>query len=231
MAARYALYFAPAEDTLLWRLGSAWLGRDAASARVLPRPTVDGFSPERLEELTASPRSYGLHATLKAPFALRPSLTVEDLAGAVRSLAARHACFALPRMEVGPLSDFIAVRTDSDCVALQALADACVVDLDGFREPAGEDDVARRRAAGLTSRQEELLTHFGYPFVLDQWRFHITLTGRLTPLDARRLRPWLSRHLADALAPVQRCENLCLFVQAASGADFRLLQRFPLNRH
>jgi hypothetical protein len=74
-----------------------------------------------------------------------------------------------------------------------------------------------------------LLAQFGYPFALDQFRFHMTLTERLPPDDANRLRPWLAQHLSLPLAAPVRCDDLCLFVQERPGEAFRLLQRFPLN--
>jgi putative phosphonate metabolism protein len=230
MTARYALYFTPAQDTPVWSLGCAWLGRDPATGQVLGRPQVDGFSAERLRELTAFPRLYGLHATLKPPFRLRPGSTSEELADAVRSLAARHASFQLPRLAVGLLAGFLALRTVADSPRLRALADAGVTELDEFRLPPDDAELQRRRAVGLTWRQEELLLRYGYPYVLDEWRFHITLTERLATADAERLRPWLAEHLRTALDQPLRCEDVCLFVQPLTGADFRLLQRFPLNR-
>ena len=229
MTTRYAVYFAPAQDTPLWAFGCAWLGRNPATGQVLAQPQVDGFSADRLRELTASPRLYGLHATLKPPFQLQPGITSEELADAVRSLAACHTSFELPRLEVGLLAGFLALRTVADSTRLRALADAGVMELDRFRQPPDAAELQRRRATVLPPRQEELLLRYGYPYVLDQWRFHITLTERLTAADAERLRPWLAERLRAVLNQRLRCEDVCLFVQPLTGADFRLLQRFPLN--
>ena len=78
------------------RSGCAWLGRDAASGIALSQPPVDSVSGERLRALTASPRHYGLHATLKPPFRLAAGTTDEMLVGAVSELAARMPSFTLP---------------------------------------------------------------------------------------------------------------------------------------
>ncbi|HTT39703.1 MAG TPA: DUF1045 domain-containing protein [Burkholderiales bacterium] len=228
MSRRYALYFAPPEHTDLWRLGCAWLGRDPATGRRLRPPAVDGFSAQRIRGLTASPRLYGLHATLKPPFRLRSGCTRDDLVEAAHALAARHAAFALPALEVGTLAGFLALRTSLPSDRLRRLADACAVELDHFRADPQEEELVRRRQAGLTPRQEELLLHLGYPYLLDQWRFHITLTESVAGVEAERLAAWLASYFRAATQPV-RCEDICLFVQPAPRAEFQILRRFPLR--
>jgi putative phosphonate metabolism protein len=231
VAARYAVYFAPPQQSLLWSIGCAWLGRDPASGQAIPQPGSEDIPLPQLRELTASPCMYGLHATLKAPFRLIAAASQEDLVDAVRTLASRHAVFELPKLEIGLLAQFIAVRTVGPSAPLQRLADATVVELDRFRLPPDDEELSRRRAASLTQRQNDLLRRYGYPYVLDQWRFHITLTERLNADDAERLQPWLREHFRDALASPLHCTDVCLFSQALPNANFRLLRRFPLTRN
>jgi len=230
MSARYAVYFAPTESTPLWHSACRWLGRDARSAERLPQPEVDGWSAERLSQITASPRMYGFHATLKPPFQLAEGRTASQLASALRGLASRLPAFNLPRLAVRPLAGFVALQPAQPDAKLTALADACVIELDGFRRPASTEELAQRRAAGLSPRQEQLLAQFGYPFVLDQFRFHMTLTEQLPRTEANRLCPWLTDYFAPALASPLLCDDLCLFAQERPGEAFLLLQRFPLDR-
>jgi len=229
MSPRYALYLAPPEHSDLWRLGCAWLGRDPTTGRAVSQPAVDAFSAERIRGLTASPRLYGLHATLKPPFRLRSGCGRDDLVEAAQALAARHAAFALPTLEVGTLAGFLALRTALQSDRLQLLADACAVELDHFRAHPQEEELARRRQAGLTPRQEELLLRLGYPYLLDQWRFHITLTESVAGAEADQLVAWLASYFRAATQPV-RCEDICLFVQPAPRAEFQILRRFPLRK-
>jgi putative phosphonate metabolism protein len=229
MTARYAIYFAPAESTALWRDACRWLGRDARNGAQLPQPEVDGFSAEQILAITASPRLYGFHATLKPPFRLVAGRTAAELAHAVQRFASRLQAFLLPDLAVRSLAGFLALQPTHADAKLAALADACVIELDGFRLPLSAQELAQRRRADLSQRQDQLLQQFGYPFVLDQFRFHMTLTERLLRADAERLRPWLSRYLADALAVPLHCADLCLFVQEQPGDAFLLLQRFSLD--
>ena len=73
------------------------------------------------------------------------------------------------------------LRETEPSAALQALADACVEQLDRFRAPPSDAELARRRRASLTPRQDAMLVRWGYPYVFDTWFFHMTLTRRLTP--------------------------------------------------
>ena len=87
----------------------------------------------------------------------------------------------LPPLAVADLHGFLALRETVPCPPLQALADACVEDLDRFRAPPSEAELARRRRASLTTQQDAMLVRFGYPYVLETWFFHMTLTRRLSP--------------------------------------------------
>ena len=219
MTARAALYYAPEADDPLWRAGCDWLGRDPASGRTYPQPDRD--------ELTAGPRRYGFHATLKPPMRLAHPwhALVEDTA----ALAARLAPFELPPLEVADLSGFLALREAAPCPALQALADACVTELDAHRVPASAAELARRRQAGLTPAQDAVLLDWGYPYVLSTWQFHMTLTRRLSAQERTTTLPAAVAHFAAACALPRRVESICLFSQAAPGSPFLLAERLPLG--
>jgi putative phosphonate metabolism protein len=229
MTARYAIYVAPTEDTLLWHAACRWLGRNPRTEADLTQPEVAGFTAERIRLLTASPRLYGFHGTLKPPFRLATGCTLTQLADAARELAVTLIAFSLPPLELAPLDGFLALRPAAESAQLQGLAETCVAVLDCFRAPPDVEELARRRAAGLSMRQEELMARFGYPYVFDQFRFHLTLTERLEAEDADGLRPWLTHYFAESLTQPLRCEGLCLFAQDRPGEVFRLLQRFPLK--
>jgi hypothetical protein len=98
-----------------------------------------------------------------------------------------------------------------------------------FRRPTDPTELQRRRTSGLTQRQEALLGEFGYPYVFDQYRFHLTLTGRLDNETAARLRPWLELELGPVLLHQERVAELCVFVQDAADSLFRLDRRSPFG--
>ncbi|NMJ42198.1 DUF1045 domain-containing protein [Roseomonas sp. JC162] len=221
---RLALYWAPEENDALHALGSTWLGRDAASGRAQTQPAVDGMD---LAELTADPRGYGLHATLKPPFRLaRGYAAARDAAAA---LAGRTAPFDLPPLAVHDLDGFLALRESAPCPALTAFANACVEALDDHRVPPSEAEIARRRPERLSARQRDYLDRWGYPYVFEEWRFHVTLTRRLAPKEKAVVMPAVTAFLGEAPGRKRQVTSLSLFVQPAPGAPFTIAERLPLR--
>lgn len=217
--ARYAVYFAPPDSHPLGRAGSGWLGDE--------RPAREGVE---------QPWRYGFHATLRPPMALAAGASPADFAQAVSALAARTRRFAMPPLAVAWLGDFLALRPAPDIDArhpLHGLADACLRELDAWRAPITEAQVAQRLATGpLDAEQQELLRRWGYAHVLERWRFHMTLSNTMPP-DADLRRQWMDaarRHFAAALGEPLECDSVCVFVEATPGAPFVLALRIALAR-
>lgn len=69
--------------------------------------------------------------------------------------------------------------------------------LDRFRAPVSGAERARRRNAGLSPPQEALLAQEGYPKVMEEFRFHMTLTAQLPQADIALWSAAVRRHLPD----------------------------------
>lgn len=179
--ARFAIYWLPEGRLSAW--GESWLGWQMAEGRPLPRPEVPGL-PAPIEGLTAAATVYGLHATIKPPFRLAAAATEADLRAALAAFCATERPVTAGELALTDLGGFLALTPTGDSTALNAMAGRAVAAFDAFRAPAPPDETARRRAAGLTPGQEEMLTRWGYPYVMEEFRFHVTLTGRL-PADQR----------------------------------------------
>ena len=220
--ARVAVYYAPRQDDPLSTLAADWLGRDPVTNADRAQPDLPD-----IHAVTADPRGYGFHATLKPPMRLIGSWT--DLLGAARALAGRIAPFDLPPLAVSDVHGFLALRETRPSDALQALADACVADLDAFRAPPTDAELARRRRSRLTEAQEAMLVRWGYPYAFDTWFFHMTLTRRVTAEEKAIYGPAAERHFAPALAQPRLVEDICLFTQAGPGAPFVIAERLALR--
>jgi putative phosphonate metabolism protein len=226
---RYALYLVPPRDCLLWERACRWLGRDPETGSISPQPEVPGYSGQRVLQLTRSPRQYGFHATLNAPFRLANGVDESQLMGEIARLAGSLPALSMPALKVDKLGSFIALRPSADTAELMTLARLCVTALDRLRAPLESSERARRQAAGLTPHQNDLLARWGYPYVLDEYRFHMTLTESLDDADAALLLPWLQTWLGPALDVEPGKADLAAFVQPDSGAEFILRRRFPLR--
>lgn len=221
---RIALYYAPSIDDPLHEHTSAWLGRDAVTGAALPQRPVAGLD---IAEITADARGYGFHATLKPPFRLQGE--VSAALQTARQFAARTAPFALPPLQITDLDGFLALRESLPCPALQMLADGAVTALDAHRAPPTEAEIARRKPEMLSPRQREYLQDWGYPYVFAEWRFHMTLTRRLTAAEKAIILPAVTEALGDAPALSRTISDICVFAQAAPGAPFTILERLTLR--
>ena len=221
---RIALYYAPEPHDPLHERASAWLGRDAFSGAELSQPAIAGID---IAEVTADARGYGFHATLKPPFRVQGD--TQAALQAAQDFAARTAAFALPLLQITDLDGFLALREAEPCPSLQVLADGAVTALDPHRAPATEAEIARRKPDKLSPRQREYLASWGYPYVFAEWRFHMTLTRRLTPAEKSIILPVVTDALVDAPAISRTVTDICIFAQAAPGAPFIILERLKLR--
>lgn len=226
-AARYAIYFAPAPGSALAGFGASVIGYDAATGAEV------GFLPELVgrfaqwREAVAEPSRYGFHATLKAPFALATGVSEVDLLDEVVALARRLETVELGPLGIAEIGSFLAL-VPSDQSAAQALAQAVVEGLDQLRAPLSAADRARRLQAPLSARQVEFLDRWGYPYVADEFRFHMTLSGPLPAEDRGKARGVLD----DIFAPIQRAcslDALSVFQQPDRAQRFRLIARARLE--
>ncbi|HET7408896.1 MAG TPA: DUF1045 domain-containing protein [Paracoccaceae bacterium] len=223
---RYAVYWAPPAGSALAGFGAAWLGWDADGGRAVPHPEAPGL-PAPVAEFTAKPRRYGFHATLKAPFRLRAADERAALPVVARLVAAKVAPFEAPPLALKRIGRFIALVPSGACEPLSALADHCVETFHDFAAEPPEAELDRRRP-GLTGRQEQLLGRWFYPYVFDEFRFHLTLTGALEPEIADRTFDVLRELTAPFCAAPMPVTEVCLF---GEGEDrhFQLIGRYPLT--
>lgn len=222
---RFGLYVVP--EGAFYRTGAAWLGWDSVAGCTVKSPDLPGL-PDRVAALTRTPRKYGFHGTVKPPFRLAAGTEAADLDAAARAFCGVRAPVVIPSLEVRQLGGFVAVVPAVPSDGLADLAAATVEALDAFRAPLTEDELARRRASGLTDRQDALLTRWGYPFVKEEFRFHLTLTGRLPATEAETVLDVLAAHFAPVLPAPFVIDSLCLMGEGEDGL-FHLVHRYNLS--
>lgn len=223
---RYAIYALPPPGPLA-AFGARWLGWDIAAGRAVPQHAPPGL-PAPVAGITGTPRRYGLHATIKPPFRLSAGSTPGDLTAALDRLCARYAPVTLGMLRLVPLGRFLALVPSGTADRIDALAAATVAGLDPFRAPASGDEVARRRQSGLTEAQARNLATWGYPHVMDCFRFHITLTGKLPKPLIEPVRNVLDAALAPLLPAPFVVGGLTLAGEDRDGF-FHALHHSPLT--
>jgi putative phosphonate metabolism protein len=228
MTARYAIYYAPPEGSALWRKASAWLGRDAVTGAEVTRPVVPGLDGLDVGDLTADPRHYGFHATLKAPFELAEGKTESELLAAAADFAAGLTPFEAA-IAPAALGRFLAFRLQDGEAEMTALHAACVRGFEAFRAPLGDADLVRRRKANLTPEQDDRLVSWGYPYIFEDFRFHMTLTGAIRDEQVRERVLTALQALFAAESGPHRFDGIAVFRQTDRQASFDVLQRFPFR--
>lgn len=202
-AARFALYYAPPRASAWWRAGCAWLGRDPEDGATLAPPQ---------------------------PGALRPGVAPDELVAAAAAWARACAPLAID-VDVAALGAFVALRpahAHGDD-ALRALAARALRALAPLRRPPADAERAKRAAAPLSERQRALLAEWGYPYVLDEYRFHMTLSDPLDdPAERAALIDWW-KAAAAALGPLP-VDHAAIFVEARPGTPFMLWKRLPFGQ-
>lgn len=227
---RYALYYVPDQESRFYRFGAQVLGYDAFTARdiafppELPRPHADW------PELTSDPRRYGFHATLKAPFSLRPGKTETDVIVAAQQFAEQHRIIPVIVPVVRTLCSFVAIVPSQRNAALNDLARDCVVAFDPFRAPLSPQDRARRNSVALTPKQRDHLDSWGYPYVMDDFRFHMTLTGSL-PRESRDVIAAMLHQGFSALNVTRLpIDKIAIFKQQDGLSQFGIIATFDLKK-
>ncbi len=215
---RAAVYYAPERHDPLWTAGCTWLGADPETATVLAQPDIPGIA-----AATTDPRRYGFHATLKPPMRLRG--TFDAFLADAETLARRLTPFEMPRLRVADDFGFLALLAEPSA-ALDDLAAACVTKLDTHRLPESAAEQAKR-AIGRTESERRNLSRWGYPYVLEDWRFHMTLSNTaaaVSLLDPARA------HFEKALAAQRYFASLAIYIEPAPGENFRLVKRLDLGQ-
>lgn len=220
---RHAVYYTPPPGAFA-DFGAGWLGWDVAQGARANR-TLDV---EGAEEITATPRRYGFHATLKPPFRLAEGRTVGELEAAVANVAAATPAIRGAHLHLQRLGPFLALVPASDHAPFSALADAMVRNLDVFRLPPSDAEIARRRTAGLTPAQDGHLLRWGYPYVFEEFRFHMTLSGKLDPATAARVEAALASVLAQVVPNPFDITDVTLAGEDEDGY-FHELHRYTLS--
>lgn len=231
MTPRFAVYLAPEASSALWRFGSAVVGYDAATGQDVTPPSLPGFSAEDWHRLTVDPRRYGFHGTLKAPFRLADGLDEAVLSSAFDALAVSLSPFEMPALVVHPLSAFVALVPPEPLPPLSALAWRAVEALDGLRAPLSDAEVTRRKPERLTERQRIYLDTYGYPYVRDEFRFHMTLTGALPEPELSRAAAILAEAYGESgAAQPFTVSDIALYRQDNPDARFTIVRRAMLGR-
>ncbi|WP_068086849.1 DUF1045 domain-containing protein [Polycladidibacter stylochi] len=227
---RYAIYYSPEHKSPLEQCGSAWLSRDAFTGQTLPPIHIGPITHERFLQLTTEPRRYGFHGTLKPPFALQPSFNLSDLSTALADFARKTAPFLIDGLAVTTIGRFLALTPATPSAQLSELAANCVREFDHMRAIQSQADIERRRQAGLSPAQDRYLLDWGYPYIFEFFRFHMTLSNKLEDgNEAKALHQAATQHFSAHINQPHKIETLVLACEEERGKPFKIISTFALE--
>ena len=213
---RAAIYFTPPAGSALAKTAALWLGRNPFDGE--PTRKAD----KTRDPLIASPARYGFHATVVAPFRLNETADLETIDARLAEFCAAQAPFAITAAVPEKLGRFFALVPTEPSSKLQMLEEAAVRAFARFRAKPSEDEIARRRPDSLTERQRAYLEEWGYPYVFDEFRFHMTLSGALSKAEAKALHSDLKSTFAAFDGETLAIDQLAIFVEPEPEAPFRV---------
>ncbi|MBP1858607.1 DUF1045 domain-containing protein [Rhizobium herbae] len=226
---RYAFYISPDEDDPLSAAAERWLGGNPFTGETHALQAAGDFDAAELTALTADPRRYGFHGTLKAPFELAPGTSESQLLDVFDAFAGECVPFEIPKMVLGQLGPFFALVPAGNCPELQGLANETVRRFSPFRASLSEADMARRKPEQLSDVMRRNLLEWGYPYVFESFRFHMTLTGPVPAERQASMKRLLEQSFAPFIGKPLTVASLALFIEPERGAPFTVHSLLPLG--
>jgi hypothetical protein len=227
---RYAIYFVPQAQSGLYRYGSSILGYDCYTGKAVDFPDESESGAVNWNELSTEPRRYGFHATLKAPFHLLPSRGEDQLVKAVQNFARLGHAVHTFEPTVRLLNGFFAVMPRKAVPPIDAMAASCTTIFDAYRAPITPQQRARLVALKLSESQMRNLDRWGYPYVLAEFQFHMTLTGKVPAGRRKAILAVLQKGLRRiGMAGPIAVDRLALLKQDSPGASFRVVSEAVLS--
>lgn len=229
-APRYAIYFVPPVESALYRFGASVLGYDSYAGETVRFPPWSEAEYPSWAALVHDARKYGFHATLKAPFVLKEAASESDLLAEFKRFCQIPRTIPTVTLSIQSLGSFVALTTNGADPDLQELASDCVAAFDGFRAPLSSGERQRRLAAPLSSSQVANLEKWGYPYVFSEFRFHMTLTGRISADQRPRVISTLDREFrSSGAAPALALERISLLRQNDIASAFRVVAQHAID--
>ena len=227
---RYAIGFTPSVCDPLTYAAADWLGRNPYSDALCEQPHVAGFSTGEFAYLTAAPRRFGFHGVLRPLFHLAEGMSEADLLYALMRFTSELSPVSAGRLTVQLKESCFMLAPAIASAEVNALAAAILQRFEPFRAMLSDDEIERRDPDRLTAVQFANLHRWGDPFVLDEYQFHMTVTGPVPAPSQLRMATALQAFFEPFCFTSLEINSLALFVEPGAGAPMRVHSQHPLGK-
>ncbi len=226
MYSRYAVFYLPPSDSPLADFGAQWFGYDIRTGKFREPIQTTTFD---LKELTKISHRYGLHATLKAPFRLKKKYDLSNLFKRVEKQASKSEPFTYPSMKITQLAGFPALMPKHNRAKMVHLEERLVHKLNKFGKKPDQSTSDRRRKVKLNALEQEYFRLYGYPYVLDHFRFHLTLCDKAERSTRSVISSFLEENYSEVLTSSLEVREIAVVGERKSDGYFEELERFALR--
>lgn len=232
---RVAIYFLPKKNSSLENFGKNLLGRDINKKRKISLTRRQKYFINRrftyfdeLKDYCEKPAKYGFHATLKAPFRLKRNVKTKDFYDVISHIAAQHSRFKIKGLKIVYRKKFTFITSRKEIKSLINLENDLVKHLDTFRAELNKTEIKKRNPDSLTFKQNKYLKEWGYPFVLDQFKFHMTLMNQNNNKLSNKQKLELEKLIYKISNNLLEFNEISLLGENKNGY-FEEIKRFKLN--
>ena len=232
---RVAIYFLPKKNSSLENFGKNLLGRDINKKKKISLTRRQKYFISRgftffdeLKDYCEQPAKYGFHATLKAPFRLKRNVKTKNFYDVISHIAAQHSRFKIKGLKIVYSKKFTFITSRKPNKLLRNLENDLVKHLDTFRAELNKTEIKKRIPDSLTFKQNKYLKEWGYPFVFDQFKFHMTLMNQNNNKLSNKQKLELEKLIYKISNNVIEFNEISLLGENKNG-HFEEIKRFKLN--
>jgi len=232
---RVAIYFLPKKNSSLENFGKNLLGRDINKKKKISLTRRQKYFINRgftyfdeLKDYCEQPAKYGFHATLKAPFRLKRNVKTKNFYDVISHIAAQHSRFKIKGLKIAYSKKFTFITSRKPNKLLINLENDLVKHLDTFRAELNKTEIKKRIPDSLTFKQNKYLKEWGYPFVFDQFKFHMTLMNQNNNKLSNKQKLELEKLIYKISNNVIEFNEISLLGENKNG-HFEEIKRFKLN--
>ncbi len=184
---RFAIYYAPPKGSVLEEFGKYWFGWDPLVAKFINNKQrinyLNRFGIKNLKSIDNNilmAKKYGFHGTLIPPFKLNNNYNRKKLFKKIEVVAKKYKKFNFYKFKLKKIDNFYAFVQSKKNNNINKLSNRLVRELFKFRSPLTKKEIDRRNPSKLSKLQLSILYKWGYPYLMSQFNFHMTLASEVS---------------------------------------------------
>ena len=232
---RYAIYYAPPKESSLEEFGRYWFGWDPLNAKLINNKHrinyLNRFGIKNLINIDKNvliPKKYGFHGTLIPPFKLNKNYSTNTLFKKTEDIAKKFKKFKFYKFKLKKINNFYAFVQNKKNNNINKLSNRLVRELFKFRSPLTKKEIDRRNPSKLSKLQLNILYKWGYPYIMSEFNFHMTLASEVTGNKLYFELKKIEKNKEIILNEINNFDKIYIFGENQKGM-FENLENFSLS--